>query len=156
MKVTKIIVKIKPMKGDKMKKIVFGVFMIILCYALLYSDPPTNVEINIDNGNSILSWSDSTNADFYFIYRSLRPDTGFVKIDSVTVTTYIDSVAGFEDKYFYYVTAVDNPTLTVTDIDGNVYQTLVIGNQEWMTENLKVTHYRNGDQIPNITNNGDW
>ena len=25
-----------------------------------------------------------------------------------------------------------------------------------MAENLKVTHYRNGDEIPNITNSGDW
>jgi len=47
-------------------------------------------------------------------------------------------------------------TGTVTDIDGNVYQTIIIGDQEWMTENLKVTHYRNGDQIPNVTNNSTW
>ena len=47
-------------------------------------------------------------------------------------------------------------TGTVTDIDGNVYQTIVIGNQEWMMENLKVTHYRNGDQIPHLTDDGDW
>ena len=47
-------------------------------------------------------------------------------------------------------------TGTVTDIDGNVYQTLVIGNQEWMIENLKVTHYRNGDLIPNVTDNNQW
>ena len=45
---------------------------------------------------------------------------------------------------------------TSTDIDGNVYQTLVIGNQEWMIENLKVTHYRNGDPIPHITHNNTW
>ncbi|HPG38883.1 MAG TPA: FISUMP domain-containing protein [bacterium] len=36
---------------------------------------------------------------------------------------------------------------TVTDIDGNVYQTVTIGAQVWMKENLKTTRYRNGDII---------
>jgi uncharacterized protein (TIGR02145 family) len=45
---------------------------------------------------------------------------------------------------------------TVTDIDGNVYQTVTIGTQVWMTANLKVTHYRNGDAIPNVTDSAVW
>ena len=44
----------------------------------------------------------------------------------------------------------------VTDVDGNIYQTVTIGNQVWMAENLKVTHYRNGDPIPHVTDFSTW
>jgi len=47
-------------------------------------------------------------------------------------------------------------TNTVTDIDGNVYQTIQIGSQRWMAENLAVTHYRNGDSIPNGSDSATW
>jgi len=47
-------------------------------------------------------------------------------------------------------------TETVTDIDGNVYQTIKIGNQWWMAENLKVTHYRNGDPIDYVIPDSIW
>jgi hypothetical protein len=44
----------------------------------------------------------------------------------------------------------------VTDMDGNIYITTKIGNQWWMAENLKVTHYQNGDAIPKVTDDGQW
>ncbi len=47
-----------------------------------------------------------------------------------------------------------NPTLT--DIDGNVYNTVQIGNQCWMKENLKTTTYQNGTPIPNVTDDDTW
>ncbi|MBC7124476.1 MAG: hypothetical protein H5T24_02515, partial [Bacteroidales bacterium] len=45
---------------------------------------------------------------------------------------------------------------TVTDIEGNTYQTVVIGNQEWMAENLRVAKFNNGDAITNAQSNTDW
>lgn len=45
---------------------------------------------------------------------------------------------------------------TITDIDGNNYATVIIGTQEWMKENLKTTHYRNGIAIPSALSNIDW
>lgn len=44
----------------------------------------------------------------------------------------------------------------VTDIDGNVYHTVKIGDQVWMVENLKTTRYRNGDPIENIMDPAVW
>ena len=44
----------------------------------------------------------------------------------------------------------------LTDIDGNVYDTIVIGNQVWMRQNLKVTKYNNGNDLPHITANAAW
>lgn len=47
-------------------------------------------------------------------------------------------------------------TGTVSDIDGNVYHTVKIGDQWWMAENLAVKHYRNGDAIPNVPSGSEW
>lgn len=44
----------------------------------------------------------------------------------------------------------------VTDIDGNTYKTVIIGDQEWMAENLRVKSFRNGEPVANIRNNLEW
>jgi len=44
----------------------------------------------------------------------------------------------------------------VVDIDGNHYQTVIIGNQEWMASNLKTTRLNDGEAIQNVTADSAW
>lgn len=53
-------------------------------------------------------------------------------------------------------TLSDGGTSIMTDNDGNRYDTICIGTQEWMLSNLKTTKYRNGDAIPEVTDDTAW
>ena len=53
-------------------------------------------------------------------------------------------------------TLAQTPGVGVTDFDGNNYTTVIIGNQEWIGENLRASHYSNGEIISNITNINQW
>jgi len=50
-----------------------------------------------------------------------------------------------------------NTGTNLTDIDGNVYPTITNNcGQTWISKNLTVSHYRNGDTIPQVTDNTQW
>ena len=138
------------------------------------SDNATNISVS-----SNLSWNcsdpdgDPLTYDVYFGTDS-TPDYGELVSTNQSGTSYNLNTLNNATTYYWKIVAKDNNgnettgdtwqftttngggTGTVTDIDGNVYQTIMIGNQEWMAENLKVTHYRNGDAIPTGLSNSSW
>jgi uncharacterized protein (TIGR02145 family) len=68
---------------------------------------------------------------------------------NVSGTTYGNEIT-FTSAFQYNYTQGQ----TLTDIDGNVYQTITnnCNNKTWMQSNLNVTKFRNGDIIPQVTN----
>jgi uncharacterized protein (TIGR02145 family) len=72
-----------------------------------------------------------------------------------TIKMEVKDTGGLMDTETIQV-VVSSGGITVVDIDGNTYQTTQIGDQYWMVGNLKVTHYRNGDPISNVTGDSEW
>ena len=103
-----------------------------------------------------LSWNSylGFQAENYFIIR----DENIIDTLPGAQTSYTDASLNDTATYSYRVEASGNfncaPVLT--DVDGNEYDTVRIGNQVWMKENLRVTKYRNGNPIPTNLDNAQW
>ena len=89
--------------------------------------------------------------EFQSTIEPLRPET----------TYYVRTFAATDRGVSYgnpvsFTTPPETDAQTISDVDGNVYRTVQIGNQVWMAENLRTSRYRNGDEIMNVPDNNDW
>lgn len=50
----------------------------------------------------------------------------------------------------------NDENLVCVDYDGNIYDTVQIGNQTWINSNLRVVHYEDGSKIANLTTDDNW
>nr|MBN2278598.1 hypothetical protein [candidate division Zixibacteria bacterium] len=116
---------------------------------------------DVNNSGSV-NIMDATYLVHYLYHDSAAPDCGDSyaglcgDVDNSGGVNILD--ATYIIKWLYFDSAAPDcgETGVLTDIDDNVYQTVKIGDQWWMAENLKVTHYSNGDSIPNVTDSGAW
>jgi uncharacterized protein (TIGR02145 family) len=134
--------------------------------------PPTSLDIiPLSNTSIELSWMDNEEHESGFLIERHVGDE-FVEVGRVgpNTTSYIDTGLTYRARYYYRVAVfVENKISSYTrirntiscldcvlDYDGNEYDTIQFGNQIWMVQNLKVTHYRNGEQIALKTTSEEW
>jgi uncharacterized protein (TIGR02145 family) len=84
--------------------------------------------------------------------------TGLTTNTTYYVRAYATNSAGtaYGNQQSFTTTGTTTNCGTVTDIDGNVYNTVTIGTQCWMVENLKTTRYKDGSTIPTGLSNSEW
>ena len=110
-----------------------------ICYSI-------NPNPTIENSTKI---SDGTGPGSYSItLQPLIPETTYY-IKAYAINTI---GTGYSEEMVVRTYGED----AVTDFDGNFYNTITIGTQTWLQENTKVTHYRNGDPIPEVTDGQSW
>ncbi|NTW32921.1 MAG: hypothetical protein HGB12_09885, partial [Bacteroidetes bacterium] len=115
---------------------------------------PANITLSGNTGT--IQWQSSPDNSTYtdISGATASPLTG-AQMGTITATTYYRAVVTngvCASAYSNVVTVIT----AVNDIDGNTYNTVSIGTQCWMKENLKTTHYSNGTSIQIVTDNTTW
>ena len=122
----------------------------------------SSINTTLTNGREVNISSTPSGVDLYIdnIKHGLTPFKGYLAFGNHTIRIQQD---GKKSEKIINVTEIGGMSNilmsfveTVTDIDGNVYNIVKIGNQIWMKENLNTTHFRNGEDIYIVTNNGAW
>lgn len=128
--------------------------------------PVTGYVFDCDNELVRSGYIQSTPGGIHFLnngqFRFHVCNTGQVNLKAFNLGG--DSLQSSESiPVFVDVTGAEVPSINtceefdgLIDVDGNIYTTVVIGNQEWMAENLRTTKYRNGDAIPWTSNGATW
>jgi uncharacterized protein (TIGR02145 family) len=159
-------------KSKFFKVQILNLLVIIICLSCsdnpdsqsdVIPNAPTSLrrDDSVSNGKNVsLYWTDnssdetgfkiemSINSENFQVIQSVSRNTNWVTISNLLPnTTYSYRVLANIDNN---VSLFSNEVVVSTDVEGNAYTNLKIGNQIWMKENYASTKYRNGDNIPKM------
>jgi uncharacterized protein (TIGR02145 family) len=69
---------------------------------------------------------------------------------------YLRAYASNSDGTGYGMALSFTTVSPLTDVEGNTYNTVDIGTQSWMAENLRTTKFNDNTNIPNVTDKTTW
>jgi hypothetical protein len=126
--------------------------------------PPSNLTASPTSDTQVsLLWTDnSTNETGFKIERkNVGGVYAVVGTVSLNITTFTDNGLNPNTTYSYRVFSYNNegnsPTYSnEVSVTTNASSTISICSQVWMTKNIDVTTYRNGDAIPQVTDQTQW
>jgi uncharacterized protein (TIGR02145 family) len=136
-------------------------FFYLILFSSLISTGQTqqNINKNTDTASNAITTIDSIRFNSSSTTMEVVLQNGTVESHSIADIINVNFISVNQSQHSCGANNVHNPAKTygtMTDQQGNVYKTIVIGAQEWMAENLKTTIYRNGNAIANITDNAQW
>ena len=136
-----------------------NIFFYLLLFSSFYAAAQTQQNINKNTGtvSNIITTIDSIRFTGSSTIMEVVLQNG--TIESHSISDIINVNFAFASQHSCGAEGVHNPNLTygnMTDQEGNEYKTIVIGNQEWMAENLKTSIYRNGEPIVTNLTDVDW
>jgi uncharacterized protein (TIGR02145 family) len=105
------------------------------------------------NGNPTILDNKTTDGTGTGIFTSFL--VGLIPNTTYYLKAYAKNVEGIAyGNQITFTTAAE--TIELIDIDGNIYKTIRIGNQIWMQDNLRVSRFKNGLEIPYIIDGKSW
>jgi uncharacterized protein (TIGR02145 family) len=138
-------------------KVLLTLFLIVSSLITLAQEV-NSIQVVEGKDDFLLMFDLNGSQNGYDVEVALSDESGFFYVMGVKEFLPGKCTLAIEEPFFCSngVFRITAKSRKVKDIDGNLYETVRIGNQLWFKENLNVSRYRNGDKILTNLSDTEW